>query len=96
MDTYIHYGHKEFNIDKFMPPKSRQWHNKPMGGLWASKVGARFGWKNWCEQNDYDWCDLKQFFKFKISDNAKILYINCVEDVKKTTRSKNRFIFYLS
>jgi hypothetical protein len=83
MNTYIHYGHKEFDINKFITPKSRQWYNKPLGGLWASKVNAKFGWKNWCKRVNCSLCDTKQSFKFKISDNAKILYINCVEDVKK-------------
>lgn len=83
MSTYIHYGHKEFDINKFVVPKSRQWNNKPWGGLWASKIDARFGWKDWCEKEGFRECSIDNSFSFKISDNANILYINCVKDVKK-------------
>ena len=88
VSTYIHYGHKEFDIDQFVIPKSRQWHNKPIGGLWASKVDAEFGWKDWCEREDYSLCSDDFSFTFKISDNANILYINCVKDVEKLPDQK--------
>jgi hypothetical protein len=86
--TYIHYGHKEFDINKFVAPKSRQWNNKPTGGLWASRTDAKYGWKHWCENKNYDWCDLEQSFTFKVSDNANVIHINCVEDVKKLPDQK--------
>ena len=88
MVTYIHYGHKEFDINKFMVPKNRQFLNKPLGGLWASKTDTEFGWKDWCEKEDYSFCDRNQSFMFKISDNANVIYINCVEDVKKLPDQK--------
>lgn len=80
--TYVHYGHKEFDINKFVPPKNSPWRNKPIGGLWASRIDAEFGWKEWCEKEGFRDCKKDNSFLFKISDNANILYINCVEDVK--------------
>lgn len=88
MNTYIHYGHKEFDINKFIVPKNRQLLNKPIGGLWASKVDAKFGWKNWCKENDFRECNEENSFAFKISDNANILYINCVADIDKLPDQK--------
>ena len=83
MSKYIHYGHKEFDIDKFIAPKNIQLFNKPIGGLWASKVDAKFGWKHWCAENDYCECSEGNAFTFDISENANVLYINCVDDVNK-------------
>lgn len=88
MVTYIHYGHKEFDINKFVAPKSRQWNNKPHGGLWASRTDAQYGWKHWCEQENFRDCREDNSFMFKLSDKANILYINCVEDVHKLPDQK--------
>lgn len=46
MKKYIHYGAKSF-----IPGFVRQIVNKPLftkpkGGLWASPVDAKYGWKN--------------------------------------------------
>lgn len=81
MVTYIHYGHKEFDINKFETPKNRAWCNKPRGGFWASRTDAKHGWKHWCEQEAFCHYDGNCSFTFSISDKANILYINCVEDV---------------
>ena len=83
MITYIHYGHNEFDINKFKTPKNRDWCNKPCGGLWSSRVNAKRGWKDWCEQEDFRECRKDNSFTFKISDDANVLYINCVDDVNK-------------
>lgn len=83
MKTYIHYGHNKFERDKFVYPYNRRYFNKPFGGLWASRTDAECGWKDWCEQENFRECSINNSFLFTISDNANILYINCVEDVKK-------------
>lgn len=88
MTTYIHYGHKEFDIDKFETPKNRQWNNKPWGGLWASRTDAKHGWKDWCEAENFRECREDNSFMFKLSNNANIIYINCVDDVKKLPDQK--------
>ena len=43
---YIHYGHNKFDIDRFMPIQNKMFYNKPYGGLWASRIDARYGWKD--------------------------------------------------
>lgn len=50
---FIHYGSKEFDKDRFTEIHNIPMCNKPSGGLWASPVGVEFGWKEWCEDNDF-------------------------------------------
>ena len=83
MATYIHYGHNAFDLNKFKIPQNREWCNKPCGGLWSSRVNAKHGWKDWCEQEDFRECREDNSFMFKLSDKANVLYINCVDDVSK-------------
>ena len=82
--VYIHYGSKKFDTERFTPIQNCYPRNKPIGGLWASEVDAQFGWKTWCEGEQYrtehytdDNC-----FKFKLAENAKILTLSCIGDVE--------------
>lgn len=81
--TYIHYGHDKFDIDKFVAPKSRHYLNKPRGGLWASRIDAKYGWKQWNSESGFTTCREDNAFMFKISESANVLYINYVEDIYK-------------
>ena len=69
---YIHYGHDQFDKNKFEPIKNRPEITKPKGGLWASREDSNSGWRNWCENNEYK-IDTNKYFKFRLKDNAKIL-----------------------
>ena len=51
--VYIHYGSKKFDTERFTPIQNCYPRNKPIGGLWASEVDAQFGWKTWCEGEQY-------------------------------------------
>lgn len=84
MKTYIHYGSKQFDKERFTPIQNCYPRNKPIGGLWASEVGARYGWKRWCEGENYrtDHYREDNYFKFTIAENAKILTLLCADDVK--------------
>lgn len=55
---------------------------KPFGGLWASRVNAKWGWKDWCESEEFRECNKNNSFSFVISDVAKILQINSVKDIE--------------
>jgi len=88
---YIHYGHDKFDKEKFEPIKNRREWIKPLGGLWASRVDAEFGWVNWCK--DSGWEDkLEQYFKFKLKDNAKVLTITMSEQLKPLPRAKSEIM----
>ncbi len=81
--VYIHYGARTFDLKIGFPVKSSNGHCrvKPFGGLWASRVGDPYGWKSWCKENDFRICRERNSFKFTLSDNAKIKYISCINDI---------------
>jgi len=61
---YIHYGSNCFDPSKFVEIKNEKYFNKPVGGLWASNIDAKFGWKEWCQGNDYGSGGLKNLLHF--------------------------------
>ena len=81
MKKYIHYGHTSFDKEKFIPIKNRQLFVKPIGGLWASDVKAKFGWKDWCEAEHFRDCKKENSFTFVLSKDAKVLEINSVQQL---------------
>lgn len=88
MDKYIHYGHTKFDINLFCPIKNRTMFSKPFGGFWASKVNALYGWKDWCENENFMECSDSCSITFALSDNAKILTINNIKDLKELPKAK--------
>ena len=79
LKKYIHYGHTDFDINKFSKIITHQYLTKPQGGLWASDIKAKFGWYDWCLENNFGKCDINNSFIFTLSDNAKVLYIDNVK-----------------
>jgi len=75
-DVYIHYGHKEFNINLFEPIKNLFYRNKPLGGLWASPIKSENNWKSWCEMNSFRVCEEENSFCFILSPDANIYRID--------------------
>ena len=73
---YVHYGHKKFCKEMCKPIENIQLFTKPKGGFWASRIDAKFGWKDWCIDEEFRDIDENNAFRFKLKDNAKVLYIN--------------------
>ena len=71
---FITYGKNHYDPDKFIEPKN--WWVKPIGGLWASRIDAEFGWKDWCIDQEFRDIDENDAFRFRLKDDAKVLYIN--------------------
>ena len=88
--TYIHYGDKLFDNKKFIEIKNDNWV-KPYGGLWASDINAKFGWKDWCKQENFRECNINNSFTFKIKDNAKILVIDSKEKLLELPKEDTRY-----
>lgn len=88
MKEYIHYGHKYFNKNIFNKIKNDLWIIKPIGGLWASPVDTKYGWKNWCEENDFRECNEENSFKFTLSKNANVCHIYSVKDLENLPRQE--------
>ena len=86
---YIHYGNTKYDDSLFKPIKNIYWL-KPAGGLWASRVDAKFGWKDWAERNNFrkHTLDSNNCFYFELSSNARILRINSIHDLEGLPRLK--------
>ena len=77
--TYIHYGTDEF--DPILFKKARNGDNwfglavKPMPGtgFWGSPLGARYSWKNWCEDQEFNTDTLDKWVIFRVKHPEKIL-----------------------
>ncbi len=81
-NIYIHYGHKAFDPALFNKPTNEYLFNKPHGGLWASRIDAAFGWKEWTEREEFCSCSEDNSFRFSLSKDAKVYHIYCKKDVE--------------
>jgi hypothetical protein len=77
-----------FNIERFNSNiKKHNFLNKPRGGLWGSPVNSEFGWIDWCNSEDFTNSDTpKLSFKWKFTEDAKILKIDSKEDYLKALK----------
>lgn len=76
MMTFIHCGDNKYNSEKFKSVKNIPNASKPEGGLWASEINDDYGWLDWCSKTKYNiHSDINNSFKFKIKNNANIVYI---------------------
>ena len=64
-----------------------EYFTKPIGGLWASAKDAEFGWKEWCEQENFMFSELKYSFEFELTSEARILKIT-PENIKDLPGNK--------
>lgn len=85
---YIHYGHKKFQINRFDPIRNEEFRNKPFGGLWASRTDARYGWKDWNEDEQFRKCEEENSFRFTLSTSANVLEIHSHKDLDKISQVK--------
>lgn len=86
-NTYITYGFAVDTKEKFRALVSSGFHyevfrqnNKPLGGLWGSPTDSDFGWKDFCEREDFGTEKLGTYTLWRLKDNANIYVINSVED----------------
>ena len=91
INKYIHYGHKYFDIAAFEPIKNMHSMTKPRGGLWASSVKAKFGWKEWNDENEFRECNSEYSFVFTLNSGAKVLTINKSSDLIDLPRGENKW-----
>lgn len=91
MKEYVHYGHEKFDRKLFLPIENYGLFPKPRGGLWASRVDAKFGWKDWCERKKFRQCDDAESFKFHLLEDTNVIVINSVDDLKKLPIQKSEF-----
>src|SRR5699024_7917607 len=82
MERYIHYGHKEFDTETVQGIKNAPMHPTRTGGLWAAPGDAEYGWRDWCEAENFRECSQDNSFAFALKGNAKVYHIRSVSDVK--------------
>ena len=90
MKTYITYGFILEDPSKIVTNLDEV-INKPKKALWGSPIDAEFGWRDWCEGEDWwpggepDYFD--KSFKWTLKEGSKILTINKVEDLDDIYRA---------
>lgn len=84
---YIHYGHTNFEYENFSPVKNKLFGIKPIGGLWASSMDAKYPWKEWCKSNQFRECNEDNSFKFTLDESANIIHLYSVDDLKKLPKN---------
>lgn len=83
----------EFDEAKFNEKiKNHRFLNKPVGGLWGSPVDSVWGWKDWCDSEDFRTSTLHIQFKWKFKAGAKVLVIDSVSDLLNTVKKFPRAI----
>lgn len=73
---YIHYGSTQFDPTKGFPIKNEANWSKPIGGLWASRKNATFGWKDWCAAEEFRECTDDNSFDFVIKDGSNVATVS--------------------
>ena len=90
--VWITYGSDKFDKNKFEPITLNwrtQLNNKPAsGGLWACPLNAEYGWKDWCQDEDFNTSSLDKSFTFKLKYCAPIYVIDTKEDLINISTKK--------
>lgn len=86
---YIHYGSRVYDPDRVKTIRNSPHWVKPNGGLWASAVDAKYGWKQWCEAENFRDCSEENSFRFSISSNARVLHLRNSSDLKVLPKQEN-------
>ena len=93
MALYIHYGSANFNPRYFKQVTNRDDYLqvKPHGGLWASRVDTKFGWRNWCESEGFRLEKLSTHFRFLVTPAAKVFHLYSSKDLDRLPHRNDCF-----
>ena len=72
----VSYGKNKFDLNKFIKPTNIPlpiFGNRPNGGLWASPINSKYGWKDWCKTKKYDFQKLDESITFKYSGRTIVI-----------------------
>ena len=75
----------------FTKIKNADCSTKPRGSLWASGTDVEYGWKDWCNAEEFRECKEENSFTFSLSPNANILYITSVNDLNGLPTVEDKF-----
>lgn len=102
---YVHYGDSAFHREKFKKARNAKYGIKPEYGLWGSPVDAEYGWKQWCEDNEFREINEKESFYFRIrgwqvyeiekpQDLENLPHIPVLEENKRKNPYEELFLDY--
>lgn len=77
----VHFGSAFYNPTLVSPIANDNWC-KPKGGLWTSPVNSKWGWKDWCECENFRDCDESNCFKLVLNADARIFVIDSLNNLK--------------
>jgi len=84
--VYIHYNSDTYDQDRLrraMVNKHKNSRYDKPKGLWASPENSEWGWKDWCEGEEFHVEKLDKNFRFKLSPDAKVLRLNRIEEADR-------------
>ena len=73
----ICYGCDDYLPERFNPIENKPFWHKPLGGLWTSPLNSKYGWRDWCEAENFG--NLSRYFVLYFS--GRILTINSQSDL---------------
>jgi len=93
----IHYGSSRFDRDRFTPIKNDKMSliNKPLGGLWTSPINSRYGWREYCLENEFNLNKLEESFCITLKETAKILIIDSAETLEEMPLIVDNFFDFI-
>ena len=82
---YIHYGADKYFAEYFIPIRNGGIMGKPRDntGLWASRFDSNYGWKEWCEENNFNLHKLRKSFSFSLAKSANTLLVSHPKELEK-------------
>jgi hypothetical protein len=98
--VYIAYGSSEYSPDKFRSVDLNHWrnavNNKPFGGLWASPIDSKWGWKDWCQAEEWNTESLNTYFTFTLAPGTNIYVIDNEKDLMSVSTFRSEYMPTLS
>jgi hypothetical protein len=98
--VYIAYGSSEYSPSKFKPVNLTHWrsavNNKPFGGLWASPIDSKWGWKDWCQAEEWNTESLNTHFTFTLAPGTNIYVIDNEKDLVSVSTFRSEYMPTLS
>ena len=82
-EVFISYGLGNYDENKFNPIENiKSFNIKPKGGLWCSPVNSSYGWRDWCEAEEFvKGQGFSNYFKFNLKDMNRVYKINSFFDL---------------
>lgn len=68
-----HHGASKYDASKFLPIRNSIYRRKPIGGLWTSPINSEYGWRQWCEDQNFSTGPLDEFFDIEFAGRVYVI-----------------------